>query len=252
MIRILNQNELPDVKVTTDRLWCLAGYDDPGRAPPIIQKIFQSVMEMGPGLLEPKACYDIFPLKEVTDHYVCIDSICFESRDLAKRFQKARELAILLVTIGLPLEHEVERLYNSGDAGVGCFLDLFGSAAVDQVAYKAREVINEEVRLTGYEAMSSGYCIGKTCPAYTDCGGVVAYWLAPGYADLATKEQKKVFTLLDGGKIGVHLSDSCMMTPRKSYTCLLPIGPQTEKVSNRCEEGQTEWITIGSLRQVAK
>ncbi len=38
-----------------------------------------------------------------------------------------------------------------------------------------------------------------------------------------------------------------MMTPRKSYACLMPIGPQEEKVSYACDEGQKDWMKLGSL-----
>ncbi len=246
-MRILSEADFSDVKVEPDRLWCLAGYSDPSRASRIMNKALERAMEMGAGLLEPVACYDMFPIEKVTSSSVDVDSISFESQDLAFRFREARELAVLIVTIGPRLENQVEELNASGDAGGGLVLDMYGSIAVDQVAYKAREIIQKAVLDKGYRAMSYGYCIGKNCRAYTDCGGVVAYWLAPGYADLETREQKKVFTLVDGRHIGVHLSESCMMTPRKSYACLLPIGPQVEKVSNPCNEGEKDWIVQGSL-----
>ena len=140
-----------------------------------------------------------------------------------------------------------EELNAKGNAGVGLVLDMYGSIAVDQVAYKTREIIQQSVLDKGYQAMIHGYCIGKNCRAYTDCGGVIAYWLAPGYSDLKTSEQKNIFTLLDGSQIGVHLSESCMMTPRKSYSCLLPIGPQEEKASNPCQEGDKDWVIQGSI-----
>ncbi len=60
-------------------------------------------------------------------------------------------------------------------------------------------------------------------------------------------KQKKLFSLVDGNEIGVHLEESCMMTPRKSYACLIPIGPQEENVSYACNEGQKDWITLDSL-----
>jgi len=44
--------------------------------------------------------------------------------------------------------------------------------------------------------------------------------------------------LLDKNIIGVYLEESSMMTPRKSYACLTPIGPQEENINYPCEEGQ--------------
>ena len=251
MIIILNQADISDFKVDPERVWCLAGYSDSNQARPIMQKAFQQAWEIGPSLLEPAACYDTFPITGMTSCSVTVDdTVSFQSRDLAEHFREAKEMTVLIVTIGPRLEKQVGKLFEEGKSGVGCILDLLGSAAVDKVAYRVRELIQEDALVNGYRAMSRGYCIGKTCPAYTDCGGVVAYWWSPGYGDMETREQKKLFSLIDGNKVGVHLEESCMMTPRKSYACLIPIGPQEEKVSYACDEGQKDWIRQGSLKKV--
>ena len=250
-MRRLSQADISGFKVDPERVWCMAGYSDPSRARPIMQKAFQQAWEIGLSLLEPAACYDTFPITGVTSYSVTIDGdVSFQSRDLAEHFREAREMTILIVTIGPRLEKQVEKLFEERNSGVGCILDLLGSAAVDKVAYRVRDLIQKDALAKGYRAMSRGYCIGKTCPAYTDCGGVVAYWWSPGYGDMETREQKKLFSLIDGNEIGVHLEESCMMTPRKSYACLIPIGPQEENVSYACNEGQKDWIRQGSLKQV--
>jgi len=248
VIRTLSQADIPDFKVDPERVWCMAGYSDPSRARPIMQKAFQQAWEIGPSLLEPAACYDTLPITGVTSCSVTVDgAISFQSRDLAEHFREAREMTVFIVTIGPRLEKQVEKLFEEGDSGVGCILDLLGSTAVETVAFRVRELIQEDALAKGYRAMTHGYCIGKTCPAYIDCLGCVAYWWSPGYGDLPTVEQRKVFNLIDGDKIGVRLSESSMMTPRKSYACLMPIGPQEEKVSCACEEGQKDWMKLGSL-----
>jgi hypothetical protein len=131
---------------------------------------------VGPPLLEPAAVYDTFSITDITSSSVTINGVSFQSGDLVERFQEAREMKVLIVTIGPRLEKHVEKMYGEGNSGVGCILDLLGSAAVDKIAYTVKDLIQEEVVLKGYRAMSRGYCIGKSCPAYTDCGGVVAYW----------------------------------------------------------------------------
>jgi len=249
MIRILHEAELPNLEVNPKEVWYWLGYSDPMQARPAMQKVFNQAMEKGPSFLEPAACYDIFPIAGVTPFSVEVKGgVVFESQDLASRFQGARELAAFIVTIGPHLEEEVKQFFCSGNAGVGYVLDVFGSTAVDVVAYKVREVIQGYASSKGYQAMTYGCCIGESCPAYTDCGGVMIYWWSPGYGDFLTREQKKLFSLIDGSHIGVHLAESCMMTPRKSYACLLPIGPQLEKSPRKCDEGQKDWIKLGSLK----
>jgi hypothetical protein len=247
VMKVLHRPDLPKIEVSPEMLWRLLGHPNPDKVAPALQKTFEQVMEIGPGLIEPAAGYHIFPIKGITPSSVQVDSVSFESQDLARHFQGAKEIAIFVSTIGLPLEEKVEKLFAENNPGLGFFLDIFGSAAVEVVAYQVREIIDGEVQARGYRAMTHGYCIGKTCPAYVDCGGCVTCWWSPGYGDLKTAEQKNLFSLIDGSQIGVHLSESCMMTPRKSYACLMPIGPQEGKSPNPCDEGEKEWITMGSL-----
>ena len=251
MIRILPQADFPNLEVDPKEVWRLLGYSDPFQASPAIQEIFHQAMEIGQTILEPAACYDIFQTERATSSSVEVDGrVSFESQDLAHRHQEARELAVFITTIGPSLEEQVRKLLLSGKSAVGYVLDVFGSAAVEVVAFKVRELIQDYALSTGYQAMTHGFCIGKDCPAYTDCGGAIIYWWSPGYGDWDTREQKKLFTLVDGSHIGVHLGETYMMTPRKSYACVLPIGPQAEKSPNKCDEGQKDWIRLGSLKPV--
>ena len=247
MIRVLSQVNFPSLNVDPQRVWCLLGYTDSNKASPTIQGVFHRAMEIGANLLEPAACYDILKIKRVNSSSIEIDDVLFESEDLACRFRDAEEMAIFIATIGPHLEEKVDKLIVTGDAGVGCALDMFGTAAVETVAFKTRELIQDYALSQGRRAMTDRYCTGMNCPAYADCGGQVVYWWSPGFGDLETREQQKLFSLLDGSQVGVHLSESCMMLPRKSYTCLLPIGCQAERAPYSCEEGQTEWIRQGSL-----
>lgn len=237
------------MEVDSEEVWRLLGYSDPIQARPAIQEVFHQAMEIGQTLLEPAACYDIFQTERVTSASVEVEGhVSLESQDLAHRSREARELAVFITTIGPGLEEQVGKLLASGNFGLGYVLDVFGSAAVEMVAYKVRGLIQDYALSRGYWAMTHGYCIGKDCPAYTDCGGSIIYWWCPGYGDWNTREQKKLFTLVDGSHIGVHLGETYMMSPRKSYACVLPIGRQGEKSSNKCDEGQKDWIKLGSLK----
>jgi len=248
MIRILRGAELPKLEVNPKVMWESLGYSDPGQASQTMQRLFRQAMEMGPTLLEPAACYDTFPITLVTRSTVEVaGGVSFQSQDLARRFRQATELAAFISTIGPRLEQEVEKLSQSGNLGLGYVLDVFGSLAVDLIAYKVRDVIQNYAASKGYEAMTYGYCIGRSCPAYADCGGAVVHWWSPGYGDFPTREQKKLFSLVDGSQIGVHLSESCMMTPRKSYACLLPIGVQAKAADHKCDEGQKAWVKVGKF-----
>ncbi|MBA7609713.1 hypothetical protein ES703_16904 [subsurface metagenome] len=116
---------------------------------------------------------------------------------------------------------------------------------MDTLAYKVRKVIQDYVRPRGYQAITHDICIGKKCPAYRDCAGVVVHWWSPGYGDWNPMENRKIFSIVDGNQIGIRVKESGMMTPRKSYTCAMPLGPEGEKSTEKCVEGEREWIQRG-------
>ena len=246
MLQIVPEAEFSKVKVPRREVWRYLGYANPSQASPAIQKVFNRVMEMGPPLLEPVACYDIFPIKKVTPSLVEVKSgVSFDSQDLALRHREAKELAAFIITIGSRVEEEAMKLIQGGNSVLGYVLDMFGSAAVDIMAYKVREIIQDHVQPKGYQAITHGICIGKKCPAYRDCGGVVVYWWSPGYGDWNVLENKKIFAIVDGNQVGIHVKESGMMEPRKSYACAMPLGTVREQSTQKCVEGEREWIQRG-------
>ncbi|MBU0895073.1 MAG: hypothetical protein KJ584_00600, partial [Candidatus Omnitrophica bacterium] len=48
---------------------------------------------------------------------------------------------------------------------------------------------------------------------------------SPGYCDWPIEEQIKLDKILGFSRIGVRLTESCMMAPRKSISGLIAIGP---------------------------
>lgn len=245
MLKIIPQSEFSDFKVPPHEVWRYLGYIEESRARPEIREIFKRVMEVGPSLLAPAACYDIFPIKKVTSSSVEVDGVSFDSPDLALRQHGAKELAVFITTMGPRVSEEAEKLIVNGDSVLGYMLDVYASAAVDVLAYRVSEIIQDSVRSRGYQAIQYGSCIGEKCPVYRDCGGVIVKWWCPGYGDWTALENKKIFSIVDANQIGVRVKESGMMEPRKSYACTMPIGPEGEKPLQKCVEWKREWIQRG-------
>ena len=242
----MNKVEFSNLKVPAHEVRRYLGYPDSVRIRKDIQDIFQQVMEMGPTLLEPAVCYDIFSIKSVTSSAVEVEgAISFNSRDLALRQRGAKALAAFIATIGGHLEEEAKRLTQNGDSVPGYMLDVFASAAVNCLAYKVKKIIENHARSKGYQAITHGVCIGKKCPVYRDCGGAIVHWWSPGYGDWSALENKKIFTIVDGNQVGVYVRESGMMSPQKSYACAMPLGSEEERSRQNCFEWQKEWAQRG-------
>lgn len=214
MVKILNS---PGLEVELDRVWQRLCYDDPAQVPMQTQLAFTRAVEIGQESLESTTCYDIFPIEGMTPSSVKLQGISFESRELVARCREAKELAVFIATIGPRLEKRVEQLLRAEPAAA-FILDSYGSEAVVVLSRQLRETIREYANSKGYQ-VGERYC--------------------PGYGDWDTGEQQRLFNLLNGERIRVKLGPGYMMFPRKSYTGVLPLGPEVSevKVDERCYKG---------------
>lgn len=114
------------------------------------------------------------------------------------------DIYVFLVTIGPAVEEEASRLMKTGESLSGYLLDGVGSLAVESLAENLEDRLRKEYKIKGKS---------------------VSMRLSPGYCDWPVEEQTKLDAILDFSKIGVRLTENCMMIPRKSISGLLGIGP---------------------------
>ena len=124
-------------------------------------------------------------------------------------------LALAICTIGLALEREVSRLFSAGEYAAAVMLDSAGLTAVESLADYVDNIVCQQ-------ALSKGLALTPR--------------ISPGYGDLALQEQRIVFALLPGDRIGVTLTEKYMMWQRKSLSFATGIGEGfiIEKSMGRC------------------
>ena len=158
----------------------LGGKAGPREPSPLITRVFEEIRAEVGALLDPGAALSVIPAAETNGHPI---------------FDKAVEVALGVVTIGPRLEGECEREFRDGDFLRGLILDAFGSSAVVQVF---RAVENRIVA----ESLARGLWPSRR--------------FSPGYRGWPLEEQRFLFSKVDAAAIGVRLTDSWMMVPRKS------------------------------------
>ena len=147
-----------------------------------IRLIVHEEAENAKRLVRPQVLAAILDLDELPDHPV---------------FRNAAKAALCLCTIGPELEGTVARLMSGGDMLRGLVLDWLGSEAVAGVSKQAEAWLKKE-------GTALGLWPGKR--------------FAPGYKGWDVSGQKIIFAVLPAAKIGVRLTESFMMIPRKSYS----------------------------------
>ena len=155
-------------------------------------------------LIKPRAIYDWLRVKSVEEKSVRLEKgLVINTGGAIKAWRGADYLGVAICTIGPALEERVSELFGNKDYALGVMLDTVGSEAVEGVA-------NHVNYLFCQMANGPGLSTGPR--------------LSPGYGKWDLTDQKSIFALLPGQDIGVHLTEQCMMIPRKSISFCVGIG----------------------------
>lgn len=182
-----------------------------------IQDILAQEIEEGYRLIEPKAIYTQVRVKEENKGSLVLE----EGSRLSvgsgiSLWQGAEYLGVALCTIGLALENRVSQLFTEGEYPAALMLDSVGSVAVESVGDYVNSVI---------------------CQMANRLGISVGPRLSPGYGKWNLAEQRVLFSLLPGERIGVTLNEDFVMVPRKSISFSIGMGKGlgSDRAINPCQ-----------------
>jgi hypothetical protein len=157
-------------------------------------------------LLEPAMAYDIYRITEMSHWQVILEgNFVLSSPLLPSLLPEAKELAIVVGTIGSKLEEQVTDYFNRGEPLRSLLLDGIGSAAVDSLSQEICKFMAAKALSRGYQASSP---------------------ISPGMPGLPITEQWQVLELANATEIGVSLTATGVMVPRKSTSMVIGIGRQ--------------------------
>ena len=175
-------------------------------------------------LLEPAAAYEYYPITEMSPDQISLEGDkAVHGPALPATFPEAKELAVIVCTIGPKLEKKVTEYSKNGEALRGMMLDGIGSTAVDTLIPEILKFIATEVSARGYEISSP---------------------INPGMPGFALTEQWNLVELVKADEIDVSLSTSGVLIPRKSVAMVIGIGPKMTRwtqveVCARCSLSET-------------
>lgn len=129
------------------------------------------------------------------------DGTRFKSPKLSRALQHARKVCCFIATIGPVVDLEIQHLMQRRHYSEAYILDAMGSMAAESVVEQF------------YQRMARRQ-------------GAVTLRFSPGYCDWHLREQRPLFKLLGTAAApDVSLSDSCLMSPRKSVSGLFGLLP---------------------------
>jgi len=207
------------------------GFRGYSRVRPEIKNLVLELLERvdSAQLLEPTTAYEIYPVTGMDPDRVLLKGDAAVSGPLIpSTFPEAQELAATVCTIGPGLEKQVTEYSRGGETLRAMLLDGIGSAAVDTLAQEACRFISREASTRGLQGSSP---------------------VNPGMPGLPIMEQWNLLKLAHADNIGVSLTSSGIMVPRKSTSMIIAIGQQMKtwtqaEICARCNLRETCPYTV--------
>ena len=204
------------LKIDKDEVLRYQGYNERKAIKPkeIILQIIEEEIERACNLYRPQGIYDSFKIKSVSlsEKRVNLENhFSFSFNDLAIDFLKGADYLVFgVVTIGDILENKISEYFNQKEYPRGLALDTVGTVAV---RYLSQHIISIVCRESKEKNL-------QTTKQFT-----------PGTTEWDISEQKYIFEIIPAYKIGVELTDSFMMTPKKSLSWAVGVGKNILKSS---------------------
>lgn len=202
-----------ELGIDLGNIWSVTGND--GYVPDAqSQALFESVAGEIAAACRPEYGYAVFRSEGVDKDSIRLGGRCFHvGAIIASYLKQAEEFALFVATAGVGFEALQRRLHAEGDIVRQFFADMIGS----EIAEAAGRILSEELAA---EQGRRGFSISNS--------------YSPGYCGWHVSDQHALFALLPDSPCGITLNDSSLMTPIKSVSGVIALGPKVEKRPYGC------------------
>jgi len=190
--------------IKKDEVRRLLGGGRSDRLSPRLERRIEEFISEARRIIKPRVVYTTASAEKAPGGAVALDGeTVLESRRLGRTLADCDAAAVFVGTIGPGIDRMINALAAEGRVSDACVLDAVGSAAVEETVEKFHRQFDSFAERLG----------GRTTLRFS-----------PGYCDWRVEEQRKLFGVLGGEAIGVELTPSCLMRPRKSVSGVFGIG----------------------------
>lgn len=218
------------LRVDPDEILRFQGYKKgKDRPAPEVAELSNSALAEGARLMAPRAVYRAVRVKGQAPDLIALEGgIEFRIPEIGRLWGAIESVGIGICTIGDALERRVSELWEGRELPLAAMLDSVGSAAAECLA----EYVNDLL-----------------CQIALGEGLKVTNRISPGYAGWDVADQRFLFDLCPGAPVGVALNSACYMTPSKSISFLVGIGPEA-RVDHYFTQCRRCWMKDCAYRRV--
>ena len=179
-----------------------------GKTGEIILEITRKEIEQGYCLFEPKGIYSKVMIRNISSEgrINLENGLHLEiNNSMINLLRGTSYLAFGLSTIGNHLEEKVAELFAKNEYPKAIALDAVGTVASKFLSNYIQSLICQEAKEQNFQTTK---------------------YFSPGSGDWDISQQKNIFQIIPADKIGVRLTESYMMVPKKSLSWVIGIGKE--------------------------
>ena len=193
-----------------------------------LKNTINECIEITKDKINPRYVLRIYPIlrenKSLNRNEVYIKGSNFKlkSKDLYTLLHSCNECIIMSATLGIEIEKEI-RKYSYLELTKSIIIDACATTAIEEVCDLIQSEIEKDLNKQGK---------------------YITMRYSPGYGDLSIESNKEIINLLNSHKeIGLTITDSKIMIPRKSVVAIIGITSnqvnQSQKLCSNCSNYKT-------------
>jgi hypothetical protein len=175
-----------------------------GPQPPVMTDLVDQAVEEGLALAEPAYLYRMLKVQKVRHNSLIVDGGSIGNEWFSSMLAPSQLLVLGICTIGHKLEEKARAYTAAGDGALGFFLDSVGTGLVELTRCALLADLDRLAIERGFES---------SIP------------LSPGDTQWPLAQQRRIFDLLPTTMLDVTLTPGLVMTPLKSVSLAVGLGP---------------------------
>ena len=164
------------------------------------EKIIEEACELARLIIHPTGNWEIYDYDDKTQTILSTPPFHIQGESIKKHLMGCDKVVMLSATVGQEIEDKITSLFKEGKYALSLILDAAATSAVEQNADLMEKAIFEKVSRQGYK---------------------MKWRFSPGYGDWPIEQQPEMIRTSKADIIGVHLTESMMLEPRKSITAII-------------------------------
>ncbi len=166
-------------------------------------------------LATPKGSWEIYDYDAETHTVQSEQPFIIEGNSIIKHLKDATKVIILCATVGEAIEEAVTEHFSEGRYAYSVLLDAAATCAVEKLADDIEKTIYPKVAAKSFSTR---------------------WRFSPGYGDWDITQQPDMVRLSGANDIGITLTESMMLYPRKSITAIIGLVPVVHSANDNASE----------------